>query len=939
MPPQRRFLGTGQPLLHLAVQALIDLYPPAEAGWQAWDLSHLTVVIPSQRARRQLIHHLAAHADAQNRILLPPDTLAPDQFLVRITPPDETIATPRQSLALREVALRQTDPKRLQPLLPQQADHQPHLASLARRLARLSEDLLLENLPLEDLPDRLAHANIDPPAADRYTMIAELETNYLRQLAQYQLNDRWRACRQTIQQGPPTLSTHVLLLGLTDLRPLFAQYLHASPDPVTALVAADPADRSHFGPMGEALHEAWASKPLPITEDSLIWVEDEHEQNLAVAEALADHQPLSPGSAAIVTTKAALNEPIRAAISLAEVDAAIIESRPLSQSAPALCLQLLASFHTSSTYDDLAALIRHSDIDSHLRRSLNPNSTAAIENWVTLLDDYASRYLAAVVSDQWLGKKAPALSQVYAAIKSLLPQDTSSRPLNAWTESLRSVLQKIYAQAPATPGDPDNRQRALQAFLQEIDDLDHLQAIKDHLPDITFAQAVDQLLNPPSPRVIPIPADDSKLPILGVIELAFDTSPQLIVAGLNEGAFPSRPKPDALLPPSVRQRLGLNDAKRREARDRWALHTALTSRQNTTLIAAARSATNDPLLPSLPLLGHNHDTQTRRLHRFLIQRDRPSQRIQLGTPGMRNNFRLVPPSTPIAPPLRLSITALKSYLACPYRFYLRHVLKLNVVEDAFAELDAASFGTLLHNSLARLSQAPKQARVNAGQLTAYLIEGLHEEARRTLGDQPNVPTRVQLRTATERLQAFAPLQIQRWNEGWEITHTEVKTSQAISIDQTTFTLTGRIDRIDQHPDGRTQIIDYKSFDKPKKPRPEHHTKKRGWIDLQLPLYLDLIAQPAIQLNLPHRLLDAGYWVLPAKPASRLADHLLFCGWTEQERQEARDTRDHILSQISQSIYWPPGDPAHFPDGFEALCADLAPDRDELINHSEPNRHG
>ena len=48
---------------------------------------------------------------------------------------------------------------------------------------------------------------------------------------------------------------------------------------------------------------------------------------------------------------------------------------------------------------------------------------------------------------------------------------------------------------------------------------------------------------------------------------------------------------------------------------------------------------------------------------------------------------------------RIPVTQFKDYLACPYRYYLRHVCKLRVVNDSARELDGGAFGRLLHRVL------------------------------------------------------------------------------------------------------------------------------------------------------------------------------------------------------------------------------------------------
>ena len=50
---------------------------------------------------------------------------------------------------------------------------------------------------------------------------------------------------------------------------------------------------------------------------------------------------------------------------------------------------------------------------------------------------------------------------------------------------------------------------------------------------------------------------------------------------------------------------------------------------------------------------------------------------------------------------KLRVTAFRDYLGCPYRFWLRHVLRLKEARDDACEAGYADFGTLIHDTLQR----------------------------------------------------------------------------------------------------------------------------------------------------------------------------------------------------------------------------------------------
>ena len=60
---------------------------------------------------------------------------------------------------------------------------------------------------------------------------------------------------------------------------------------------------------------------------------------------------------------------------------------------------------------------------------------------------------------------------------------------------------------------------------------------------------------------------------------------------------------------------------------------------------------------------------------------------------------------------RLSVTQFRSYLSCPFRFYLQHGLGMNEIDPEKSEMDARDFGNLVHDALERFARDPRSSRV------------------------------------------------------------------------------------------------------------------------------------------------------------------------------------------------------------------------------------
>jgi ATP-dependent helicase/DNAse subunit B len=120
---------------------------------------------------------------------------------------------------------------------------------------------------------------------------------------------------------------------------------------------------------------------------------------------------------------------------------------------------------------------------------------------------------------------------------------------------------------------------------------------------------------------------------------------------------------------------------------------------------------------------------------------------------------------------RISVTRFKSYLACPFRYYLRHIRKLEAIDDAARELDGAAFGILLHGALSAWGcehDAPRDS-TRAEEVFEYLDEQLRLLARQRYGaEERRASIRLQVEQARRRLKLFAVEQTKLMADGWRV---------------------------------------------------------------------------------------------------------------------------------------------------------------------------
>ncbi len=232
---------------------------------------------------------------------------------------------------------------------------------------------------------------------------------------------------------------------------------------------------------------------------------------------------------------------------------------------------------------------------------------------------------------------------------------------------------------------------------------------------------------------------------------------------------------------------------------------------------------------------------------------------------------LPPRPRDLPPPGEMRVTEFRDYLACPYRYYLRHRLRLEACSDDVEELSALDFGSLAHQVLSDFGRSRWKDSSDAQAIADFLLFRLSRLAKERFGERPKPAVAIQVEQLKHRLLAFADKQAGRAAEGWRILVTEREFSYSVPVEVAQgqpLSIVGRVDRIDYHPDRKTYaILDYKLGDsgtdpgkahlanlRDGEPRPQHipaslwekivmdSPRPSRWVDLQLPLYDLLVRQ-------------------------------------------------------------------------------------------------
>ena len=899
------------------------------------DLSGVVVAVPGKRAGRRLEELLAerAAADPRARALWPPEIVTAGALTDRLL----QLERPPASRLLRTLtwgqALRESDPRDLARIVKAPPDAQDSRAwlALAAELRNLHGALGAERLDFEQVAAAVARAlpgNAAAGEAARWTALAAVQAGYRRRLAAMELGDPHDLRRDAIEAGRLDRKARAVLVGVVEMSGLLRAAVDALRDRVEALVFAPPERAGDFDDRGCVCAESWAAASVPLRPAEWSVVDRPADQAAAVVEILSRWQVRHPLDAVTLGVPDTEVVPFLRA-RLAEHDVPVRDAQGLELARTPM-LRLVAALRVlleSGRFTDLAALVRHPHVEAWLatRPSLSGLEVAAE------LDEYQSEQLPDRVPRDWLGnpERAGALRRVQAELDVLLGElgvaDAAPRPLRLWAQPIAMLLARLAGEGRVLERESEVDQPLLGTLEAVHDALLELAGMPKGLDETTSVGAADALAALESALAggyVPRGGREPAMELLGWLELPLDEGP-LILTGFNEGRIPQPLGGPGLLRDALRQRLGLPGDEQRLARDVYALCAIVQSGRELAVVTGRRTAAGDPLLPSR-LLFHCADEEVpARLARWLPSEElTPSLMRAAGmTTGLSSARAAVAPSISLAPtfqlprlppaaPLRsLRVTAFRSWLQSPYRFYLDHVLRLSTVV-ARDELSPQAFGTLFHQVLEDFGRdEAARSLADASRIARLLMQALDRRVARTYGDTALPAVAVQVEQLRRRLGGFAEWQARRTAEGWRIHAVEWSPPGGgvdLDVDGVPFGLRGRIDRIDVHADGRWSVLDYKTSDRDvrkQEPKASHRRRDGRWTDLQLPLYRLLVAPLAADQRWT-REPGLGYVALPADAASTTE---LLASWTEDELDEAVAEAKRVVRAIREGRFDTLGD--------------------------------
>ena len=192
-------------------------------------------------------------------------------------------------------------------------------------------------------------------------------------------------------------------------------------------------------------------------------------------------------------------------------------------------------------------------------------------------------------------------------------------------------------------------------------------------------------------------------------------------------------------------------------------------------------------------------------------------------------------AAPVAPlaliPRRVSVSGYASLVACPYRFFARHVLGLGEMDEVAEEMGKSDYGALVHRVLERFHERHPVLSDVAGNEALSALQDCVAEVFAAAVEDNFLATGWRLRWE-KRLPAYLDWQRQQEAQGWRWAQAETRVRRVLPLaDGGEVEFYGRIDRIDlrQGSAGGAALLDYKT-------QSAKLIKDRLYDDVQLPAY-------------------------------------------------------------------------------------------------------
>lgn len=785
---------------------------------------------------------------------------------------------------------------------------------------------------LSNVCDQLAEAGLDPLSpkllslkelsedTHRWTEFGELYAEYLKVLSKHGLRDP-NNVRLEQAKNPviPNEWKRVVVACIPDLAPVVEHYLQAlEKKGITIDVLAwSPVDQAkHLGAMGRPDKKWCGSELLRVEQNSILPANNPPTEAGLLLDFVADQSDFEVFAAAPESAVALAQE-----IAWRDAESYLPEGRGLAQTESAEILLGWDEFAATRRLRDLRVLLQKPAFLAFFVAEAGKADQFTAKTALEACDLLIGQRLCENVSsaESWIRharnspeKKARDFycqDDLVQTAEKLLARKLDGRGMLSAVNDHRGTVEAGSFAA-----------KELAAIAEVTGQFDNSALLRELPEDMRRAAAKADILRK---RIFPrAPAE--AIEVQGWLEAPWSSAKTLVIAGCREGALPSGTYDDPFLPDKAKENLDLITQNKRLARDAYLLSCLLSSRPAAQVRLGFSRFRNqgEPNRPSRLLFSCANSELPHRSEWLL----KPAPRAERKDKNeVRFKLHIPKPGAKQWPPPSIRVTAFKSYLECPLRFYLANILKIRKFDPDVREIPATDFGTVMHKVLEDFALDKSLADLrDPDEIARKLSEILDAVVPRFYGEKPSPVVRVQIENMRARLAAAAATESIIRDEGWKTLKAEFKVIAEDNHVLGGLPITGTIDRIDVHPEKGLRILDYKTYSQPKNPSKTHigplrereylpeaevniRNKKgdprpRSWVDLQLPLYAWLAGR--IWPEHAAKGVEVGYFLLPPDGDSS-KDSLEIFQLTDEMQTSAEKCAARIAQLVKDGHFWHP----------------------------------
>jgi len=898
LPPmiERVFVGWDRPFLTEAVAWLLE---------RRDELPGMLVVVPTAQSGRRLREALAEAAGA----LLAPKVATPGSFLRARDA--EAAADWMDRVAWVEVLENVADWSDYEALFSEAPGEGSNWAGgLARELSQLRHSLQENGLLLATAARKL-HDTVE---AERWDALGRLEELVEHKLQSWGLKSRSRLLAEGLR--PLDGISRIVLAGVVEMPPLVERAWLDCERPVTVLIGAPEGEAHEFSAIGKPL-ASWSQRAMPWPEGSVQVVADPRQQAAEALRVIGENQTPSD-EVALGSADTEVGDELARTFSR--------EGWPAFHPATAVATGGLARWFqtwrewladpTLATMADLLALPETGVLVGGKRAQKAKRLAELRDRWmVARTEDLQRRMAAEKFRNAWEQESAAELCQAAEALEGWR---ASFQGENAGGAMAR-LLTTLGRCGPTT----EETAHTMSDWFATAAPL--MERVKRG-PGFWIELMLSEL---PSPA--PLPPPGRVIDVQGWLELYHEPGRHLVLCGVNEGKVPARSGGEPWLSEASREKLGLIKDADRAARDAFLYQSMIEARRDggRVDVICGKSGGGESLLPSRLLLAADRAELPERV-KLLFKEVEPPEA------GLRWHADWKWQARSVAPPQRLNVTSLGDYLACPFRYYLKHLVRMQSPETGRAEWNARDFGNAAHEVLERWGRDHEAREFEKPEaIHGWLSAELDRVVAEWFGKSVPLAVRIQTEALRQRLLWLSQVQAANRRDGWQVIEVESKVELAVGEAM----IVAKIDRIDRHREtGRLRVLDYKtgkvdSVDQAHRKKliasstlPRHlaldgpavytgEAKGKSadflWHNLQLPLYAAAVVARGEALPTP------GYFTLRATEAE-VAIH----EWADFETADleaAQSCADWVAGQIAAGVFWPPAEKVLY-DDYAILAA-------------------